>query len=123
MNAQEYAEDNAMSVEVVIKMIKSGELVGHFEYDTWVVGKKYPDAASSGTVEPIYKNGMGEGLLDFLGVIFLFFGIVGGLFVFSQWGGSIAFVVFVQGVAAFAIFKGMASIIKLLKFVSEKLDR
>lgn len=94
------------------------------------------------TIPRPYKTISSDDFLVFMGVIFLVFGLIGAIYLlwtagtifnrpFQPWGaGGVhqglmigAIVAFVQGLLVFAVLKGLADNIRLLKFIGEQVDR
>lgn len=111
MEAKDYAKENSLPLQEVVNQIRAGIIPGYKLDGVWMVGEK-----------PIYKSGKGEGVIGFVGIVFLVVGVLGGLYVMSEWGAILGWAFFMQGLALYAFFKGMLSIIEMLKFIGERLD-
>lgn len=120
MTAEEYAKQYGFTQEDVIAKIKSGMLAGRVDNGVWLVGS---DNGPAPTIEPIYKQGLGESLLDFMGFLIVVASILaGGYFAFNV-SIALGITTLFQGLIAFALMRGFSGQIKLLKFIAERVDQ
>ena len=119
MTAEDYAKQNGYTLAQVIEKIQAGSIPGKVDGGIW-----YVDTAQAFTPStPPYRLGLGESLLEFVSFIILIAALIAGVYIAINASVVAGFTFMFQGLAAFALLQGFAGIIKLLKFMAEKMDQ